>query len=231
MHFARGTHGSGNRFRMGGAVAGVLLLYFGAVLTAVALAVPDLSWLAWFSLVPFFWAIKTSRPGCAAIAGALWGLCFYAVGSFSGVIEAGLYWLGLLVVLPAAYAGGAALLTRKVGFNVVALAVGWALVESAASPLGLRSGLLAGTQAAHPAVQWIANALGYLLVAALVAGANASLLALVLRWCRFQIPRCGCPLPMTAAPCGFRRFAGTRAVQRFGCSPRQARAPPIAGYP
>jgi len=114
------------------------------------------------------------------LCGGLWGLCLYLfVAAAGSVIPSTTPALALLTIIPAAYAGLGALLTRRIGFNPLVLGLGWVLVEVALKPLGLRSGLLAGTQAGGTLVYWVGQVLGYVLVAFLVAYVNASLLAVL----------------------------------------------------
>ena len=129
-------------------------------------------------------------PVRATLAGALWGLCFYAFAATAVAVitPATLSWL-LLATIPAAYAGLGAALTRRIGFNPVVLGVGWILVEIALKPLGLRYGLLAGAQGEGPLLHWVGRLLGYVFVAFVVACASASLLAALSSARRLTIPR------------------------------------------
>jgi apolipoprotein N-acyltransferase len=85
----------------------------------------------------------------------------------------------LLTVVPAAYAGLGALLTRAVGFSPLLLAIGWVMVEISLRPLGLQPGLLSIAQEGSPQLHWVGTILGSAFVAFLVAGANAALLTLL----------------------------------------------------
>ncbi len=195
-------------------VALALLLVFGAFLMALAISSPIVSpdgpwlgWLGWVSLAPLFVAIRRLSPWRAMACGSFWGVCLYLflVGftpGFDGTVGS----LGLLATVPAAYAFGAAHLTRRVGFNPLFLGLGWIGVELALHPLGLASGLLAGTQGHGPVVNWASALLGSGVVAFVVAAANATLVLIVvnlrLRSCqvRFGIParRRESGLPLTA---------------------------------
>lgn len=138
------------------------------------------SWLAWFGLLPFFLTIRVLRPIAATLAGALWGICFYYFSSLgaAGVISPTIQSLALLMIVPAFYACFGALLTRRLSFNPLLLALGWIAVEFALKPLGLQEGLLAGTQT-NPHLHLVSRLLGYVFVAFLVACVNASLLAVL----------------------------------------------------
>ncbi len=163
-----------------GSALGVLLVP-SALLTAVAVGSVDYSWFAWFSLLPLFLAIRVLSPAVAALAGAFWGGCFYlflvAVAVPSLSLTPHSFALLAIVLMLYAYFGG--LLTRWVGFSPMLLALGWIVVELTLKPLGLRQGLLAGTQSANGFLHWISCLLGYAFVALLVAGANAWLVLLL----------------------------------------------------
>ena len=156
-------------------------LVLSACLTAAALRSRDCSWVAWLSLLPLFWAVRSLRPTAAALCGAFWGAWLYlcsTAGPAPPVASTPLA-LGLLTAVPAIYAGLCSRLTRRIGFNPLMLALGWILVEMALKPLGLDQGLLASTQSDATHVHWIGRLLGYVFVAALVVCANASRLALL----------------------------------------------------
>lgn len=125
-------------------------LILSALLTATALRNPALHWLAWFSLLPLFQAIRTLRLPLAAPAGGLWGcsVFLFAVAGDTPIIPATLAAAALLTTIPAIYTGLGALVTRRIGFNPFVLAVGWIGVELALTPLGLPLGIMAaaGTQ-------------------------------------------------------------------------------------
>jgi hypothetical protein len=98
-------------------------------------------------------------------------------------------------------------------------------VELALRPLGLHHGLLAATQGDSTLVAWLGGALGYVLVAFVVALGNAVLLLLLSR------------VPVGVASPGYlpgSTIGGTRLVpQTFSCFPlfaipvSQPRAPPF----
>lgn len=158
-----------------------LLLVPSALLTAVAVGSTDYSWLAWFGLLPLFLAIRVLRPAVAALAGALWGGCFYlflVAGAVSG-LSLTPHSFALLAIVLMLYAYFGVLLTRWVGFSPMLLALGWILVELTLKPLGLRQGLLAGTQSADGFLHRISCLLGYAFVALLVVGVNAWLVLLL----------------------------------------------------
>jgi len=163
-----------------GLALGVLLVP-SALLTAVAVGSADYSWFAWFGLLPLFFAIRVLNPVVAALAGAFWGGCFhlflvtYAVPGLSLTSQS--FVLLTIVLMLYAYFGG--LLTRWVGFSPMLLALGWIVVELTLKPLGLRQGLLAGTQSTNGFLHWISCLLGYAFVALIVAGINAWLVMLI----------------------------------------------------
>jgi apolipoprotein N-acyltransferase len=165
------------------------LLVLSALLTALAVGSGGYSWFAWFGLLPLFLAIRVLSPAVAALAGALWGGCFYLFSVAGAVPGLSLmpHSFGLLAIVLMLYAYIGVLLTRWVGFSPMLMALGWILVELALTPLGLNQGLLAGTQGANPYLHWISCLLGYVLVAFLVAGANAWLV-LLLSSVRLRLP-------------------------------------------
>jgi len=167
----------------------VVSLALSALLMAMAVGSTACSWLAWFSLLPLFLSIRVLRPVSAALAGAIWGFCFYFFSIFgeAPAISPAFQSLALLTIVPALYTCFGALLYRWIGFNPILLALGWVLVEVAVKPLGLQQGLLAGPQSQSPILHWISRVLGYAFVAFLVACVNASLLA-VLSNARLKIP-------------------------------------------
>jgi len=171
-----------------GSVLGLLLVP-SALLTALAVGSADYSWFAWFGLLPLFLAIRVLSPAVASLAGAFWGGCFYlflVAGAVPG-LSLTPHSFALLAIVLMLYAYFGVLLTRWIGFSPMLLALGWILVELMLKPLGLRQGLLAGTQSANGFLHWISCLLGYAFVALLVAGVNA-LLVLLLSSARLWLP-------------------------------------------
>ncbi|MHC4697953.1 MAG: hypothetical protein ACYTFA_14565 [Planctomycetota bacterium] len=173
-------------------------LVLSAMLTAVALRLPDYHWLAWISFLPLFVAVRSLRPTAAALAGGLWGGCLYAffmaaptpplaatalvVNPAPAAIGSSLWLLALLIVIPAVYVGLAALYVRAIGFCLLTLALGWSVIEATLhlhSLYGPHDGLLTGSvgEGHHP--HWFARLLGYVSTAFLVACVNASLVGLL----------------------------------------------------
>ena len=147
-------------------------------------------WLGWVTLVPLFLAIRTFRPGPALAAGAFWGVSLYSVSGLlgGGSIPQTTAALLLLAIIPAAYTCLGSIVTRRKGFHPFLLGLGWAGVEIALQPLALRTGLLAGTLGDSVWVLTLGKMGGYVLVAFLVAFANAALLS-ILSGVRLRIPR------------------------------------------
>ena len=207
-----------------------LSLVASALLVALSIASPECAWLRWFAfggLLPLFVAIRVLRPGRAMFAGALWGLALYVfcVAVFDTGISTGFSSIGLLTAIPAIYAFLAANLTRWIGFSPFVLGVSWMGVELAFEPLGLHTGLLAGTQGDGTLINWMGGALGYVLVAFVVALINAALVSAV---ARVRISNAIPHNAVRSAP------SGTRLVpQTYSCfpllviPPSQPRAPPI----
>ena len=212
------------------ATALALSLIVSAALVALSLASPEHAWLRWSAfggLLPLFVAIRVLRPGHAMLCGALWGLSLYVfcVAAFDTGVSDALSSLALLTAIPAIYAYLAAKLTRWIGFSPFVLGVSWMGVELAFQPLGLHTGLLASTQADGTLIHWVGGALGYVLVAFVVAYVNAALLS-ALHAGRLKLPR--------PAYRSISTHCGTLLVpQTFSCfplftiRPSQPRAPPI----
>ncbi len=178
---AKRKDGSGWSWQCLKATVLVISLVASALLMAMAVSSAAYSWLAWFSLLPLFLAIRVLSPVVAGLAGAIWGVCFYlfSVAFAAHAVSPTLQSFALLTIIPAFYACFGALLTRWVGFNPLLLGIGWVLVEVAIKPLGLQQGLLAGTQSQSPILHWISHLLGYAFVAFLVVCVNASLLVML----------------------------------------------------
>ncbi|HNQ24921.1 MAG TPA: hypothetical protein PKK06_17730 [Phycisphaerae bacterium] len=202
-----------------------LSLGLSAALTTAALVIPDLWWLAWVSLVPLFAVIRAFRPMRAARCGLFWGACFYGMAVGAGVVVPTTSSLGLFAAIPGGYALLAALLTRKIGFNPLLLALGWILVEIAFKPLGFDQGLLARTGQELVAIHWIARVLGYVFAAALVVAVNAALLALLSR-ARLTLARSG--VVGAAARCVVRLSSQMMFFEQLFARRRtHPRAPPV----
>lgn len=162
-----------------GTVLGLLTIP-GALLTGAAVGSVTYAWCAWFGLLPLFFAIRKLGPAQAALAGALWSVFFY-VSLTAGVAGLSLtpQSCGSMAIVLMLYTGIGALLTRWIGFSPTLMALGWILVELALTPLGLNQGLLAATQDATPYLRGLSCLLGYVLVAFIIAGANAWLVLLL----------------------------------------------------
>ncbi len=149
-----------------------------AWLMGVALQSPVASWLAWFTLIPLFYAIRVLAPWRALLAGAFWGL---SLGVFGGApsFTSSIPTLALLAAVPGLYAFAGSFVTRRAGFSPLLLGLGWIGVELALQPLGLRNGLLAGTQGQGLIVRTMGYLAGYVVVAFIVAYVNALLLSML----------------------------------------------------
>ena len=170
-------HSSGSGKALGLGVA----LLVSAFLMSNALASPGGLWMGWFTLIPLFLSIRVLTPLRALLAGSFWGLCLFLFLLLSGDASfAPTAWsLLLLCVVPATYAFLAARLAQRLAFSPLLLAVGWIGVELALQPLGLRNGLLAGTQGQGLVVRTIGYLGGFVAVAFIVAYVNAVLLAML----------------------------------------------------
>ena len=231
-----GGHGEwlrdGRRLRQGGNVPELplflSLILCGCVMAAAA-ATGRHPWLGLVALLPLFRLIQVSRPAWAMFGGAVFGVSLCACGA--AIAPRGLpltpATVLLLITVCSTYAYVGARLTRWIGFSPYLLGIGWILVELALHPLGLRYGLLAGTQGDGIFVNAVGGLLGYVFVAFVVAYANAWLLAILSKlrlplsrpvdpvgldgvgWLLWQLVSSGCPEPV---PCVSRpRAPPTRA--------------------
>jgi apolipoprotein N-acyltransferase len=205
----------------------VASLALSAAVTAAAAQSGQHSWLAWISLLPLFWAIRSLRPLGAALSGALWGGCLYALLATGATptIPSALWTAALLTVVPGAYAASCSLLTRRIGFNALILGLGWIAVEIALRPLSLDRGLLAGTQAGGTLADWVSSFFGYALVALLLVCANASLIS-ILTGVRLSVPACR-SVPGSPPVRGLRSPPTFACLQRWTYRQAYPRAPPI----
>jgi len=212
-------------------------LVLSALATNTALRSPDCHWLAWFSFLPLFVAVRSLRPLLAALAGGMWGACLYvcasivvhpAAGILAPAISASAWLPALLIVIPAVYVGLAARPARAVGFKLLTLALGWTLFEVVLhlyNPSSPREGLLTGSQGECLRLHWLARLLGYVATAFLVAFANASLLGMV-SGSRLSLPACQ---SLTGRPnfVGWHPLRVLFAIQSRALHTANPRAPPI----
>lgn len=159
-----------------------LPLLASALVLAIATRPGSHGLLGLIALVPLFYTIHTAAPLTALIRGGVWGAAV-AILLGIGVGESVSHWAAIaaLPLLTGLYAGAGAALTRWIGFSPFVLGVGWASVEIGLSALGLDVGLLAATQSDGLLMQSVGRALGCILVAFIVAYANALLLAVIRR--------------------------------------------------
>ncbi len=150
-------------------------------------------WLAWVTLVPFFWALDGARVGRAAGLGALWGVtAAYATGTWMpraitlyyeqplALGIAGFAACALITVAP--YSAAFALLYRRIAprpgaATALAIAAAWTAAElgRANSPLGNPWSLLGYSQAARLHLVQIADLTGVLGPSFVVALGNAAI--------------------------------------------------------
>ncbi len=181
MGAARANDVSRDRHSVARAAVLVLSVIAGAYVMALAVESPKHWWLGWVTLLPLLLCIRVLSPFRAMLAGGVWGLSLFvfSVGATETQIAPTLGSAVLLSVIPALYAYLGARQTRQVGFSPLLLALGWVGVEFALRPLGLRHGLLAGTQGDGVVIGLLGSFAGYVLVAFLVAYVNASLLSVL----------------------------------------------------
>lgn len=204
----------------------VIGLVASAGLAAVSLETKSHAWLGWIMLIPLLLAIRILTPHRALVAGLVWGTCLCA---FSALTEGVLFEptandLFRLVTVLAAYAWLGARITRRTGFSPLMLALGWVVVEVLLQPLGLRNGLLAGTQNHALVVHTLGQLAGYMVVAFVIVYVNASILTMltavaIVPGGSRRAPRSNGVIPKLLL------FEEAAIVFRF-LQPKQARAPP-----
>lgn len=152
-----------------------------AFLMALAVASAAHVWLGWVTLIPLLFAVRALSPVGAMLFAGTWGSSLFAFGAFlfPTPIAPTLASWALLTGIPGLYGLLAAKVTRRVGFSPLLLALGWVGVELTLHPLGLRHGLLAGTQGDGLVLRLIGSYAGYVLVAFVVVYVNAWLLTVL----------------------------------------------------
>lgn len=164
-----------------------IVLYLSLVVSAFLIALghssPDHAWLGWVALLPLFQSIRVFSPAKAMLVGASWGLCLFLalliVATTANIATFGSF--ALLVTVPALYGFLATRVTRQIGFSPLLLGLGWIGLEFALLPIGLRNGLLAGTQGNGAIISWVGAFAGTVVVAFVVAYVNAALFATLSR--------------------------------------------------
>jgi len=150
-----------------------------ALLTAVAITYPDCHWLAWFSLMPLFVAIRRLSSGWATWCGALWGGGIYLFASIlpGGAIPNPDINAIALVAIPAAYAGLMALYSRRFGYSPLALALGWITISLCSASIEIGHAFDSLDYGHEPVIRLITSFLGSAFVAFVIAYTNALLLS------------------------------------------------------
>ena len=168
-------------------------LVVGAQLMAAVVSAPGHAWRGWFALLPLFLVIRRWRAIPAMLAGSFWGVSLYVfcISQPEATVAPAIRSLLSLATIPAAYAAFGAWLTRRIGFKPFVLGVGWMGVELVLGPAGLHRGLLGGMTEDGGVTAWVGQALGYVLVAFVIALANASLISVL----------GGARVPMPCGPC------------------------------
>ena len=204
----------------------IVSLVIGALMMAAAIESPAHAWLGWFALVPLFFVIRLWRPVYAALGGGLWGLLIFIFSAVqpAAAITPTVQSLVLLATLPAIYAGLGAAIRRWIGFNPFILGFTWMGVELALGPIGMRAGLLSAAPVHGTIMHWVGGALGYVLVAFLVALVSASLVSILLGARMSLPPRCFPAVSVNhGAPLASQTFL---CFPLFAIRPPQPRAPP-----
>lgn len=224
--------GASRRARPARHAALIISLATSAFILAATIVSREHPWLGCFSLIPLLAAVRLLSPIRSAVAGGFWGACLYlafSVCSGEQVLAGSLLSLALLTLVPAAYTGLGALLTRRIGFDPFVLALGWVGVELALVPVDLRLGLLAGSQGDGALVRWLGSAFGYVAVAFLIALANAGWLEL---WTGIRLPMPRPRLLLRTPEVQLQTASGGASfVSTFVIPAVQPRAPPMLARP
>ena len=175
------------RWRVVKASVMIVSLVVSAALLSMEIGSRSHPWLGWLTLLPLLAAIRLVPPARALGCGALWGsaLFLFLASAVDPLIPATVGSFALLSMIPAAYAFLAARVIRRFGFNPLILGFGWAGVELALIPLGLRGGLLAGIYG-HEAggyMHVVAGVFGPVCMASFIVAANGILLAALRHAC------------------------------------------------
>ncbi len=175
-----GVKTPGRYLRVGGALASGLLF-------ALAFPAPDLTWLAWFALVPLLLAVGDLSPGQSFKYGYLAGALGFGI-LLEWIRIFGLPAWGLLTATLALYVGGFAsgvsfLARGRPGATLWAVPLTWVAVEVARSvgPLGFPWGLLGLTQYRTPVTLGLASAVGVHGISGLIALVNAAVAVAISR--------------------------------------------------
>ena len=182
---ANSLKGSGSSSLRGAAKLGALLVALVGSAGLLCASIESPGWIAAVTLLPLLFAIRTFAPLMALASGFVWGASLFAFLTLTGKNPTASLWLSavLLAGVPALYAFGGALFTRRFGFSALILGFGWAGVELALSPLGFKGGLLVGTLgvSAGGSVGVLYSVLGFVCLASFIAAVNGLLLSLLSR--------------------------------------------------
>jgi|GEM_PF-1192806 len=207
-----------------------IVLVAGARLMALAGSADGHVWLGWFALVPLFFAIRWCRPVWAFVCGAIWGGALYtfSAGQSASAAAPAIANFLLLTTSPAVYTCLGALLTRRIGFSPVALAVGWMGVAFALHHAGSHMGLFGAQEGHLGALDWISQALGWIFISFAFALVSAWLVVVLsgVRLCAGdrRTPTSIDDYTLYLAP---QTFAG---FPLFSVPASHPRAPPISSY-
>lgn len=132
------------------------------------------------ALVPLFAAIRLLKPAGALVCGALWGACFCCGLALPDAGRMARPATALLFVLvPALYAGGAAVLTGRFGFQPLLLALGWLGPDYLLHHLASAGGLPLHAMTWGGPLGACSRVFGWLAVVVLVVYVNAKLVAVL----------------------------------------------------
>lgn len=188
--------------------------------------VPHNPLLAGIIIIPLFLAIRLLSPTKAALGSLVWSavLCFHAAATAAPLDGRIVYQGILLLSVPTLYVFLGAWYTRRYGFQPLALALGWILVELALYPAGFRQGLLPSCYGNGIAQRAIADFLGYGFVAFVVALINAVAIMLTAQVIKLRAGGFR-PAIIPTIPCLF-VVNTSLPIDPFVASLHQPRAPP-----
>ena len=154
-------------------------LGFSAHLVCLAASSAIWSWLVWVALTPFLLVLRRVGPRGGLAVGLWWGMCM----GVCRLALAGLPVTAVDIAMPGLgfglFAAAVCLLSRRIGFSPVIVALLWVGTELGLDVLGWHDGLLVASLASGPLLTWIGAVLGTALITFLIVWTNAQVVELL----------------------------------------------------